>query len=99
MMVALEGQHSAWETKAFSKLMPLSCSAERVFGMYLRSSFRMSSAKMKTMLGLAVSAPTSLGMLPERPKESSTTKATEANGITLFPHSQHLSGVVRKSDR
>jgi hypothetical protein len=56
-MVAREGQQSALETKAFEKLMPLALSTERVFGMYLRSSFRMSSVRMKTMLGLAVSTP------------------------------------------
>src|SRR5215216_435933 len=52
MMVALAGQHSGVETKAFEKLMPLVFSTERVFGMYLRSSLRMSSARMKTKLGL-----------------------------------------------
>src|SRR5215203_760924 len=32
--------------------MPLSFSTERVLGMYLRSSIRMSSVRMKTMFGL-----------------------------------------------
>ena len=53
MMVALEGAHRAWETKAFSKLMPSRLSNVRVFGMYLRSSLRMSSVRIKTMLGRA----------------------------------------------
>jgi hypothetical protein len=83
-MVAREGQQSALETKAFEKLMPLALSTERVFGMYLRSSFRMSSVRMKTMLGLAVSTPVFLRLLPETPQESSTTKATQANGKTIF---------------
>src|SRR3954470_8480423 len=52
--------------------------------MYLRSSLRMSSVRMKTMLGLAVSASAWVGMLPERPKESSATKATEANDRMIF---------------
>src|SRR5215203_4420066 len=84
MMVALAGQQSGLETKAFEKLMPLVFSTERVFGMYLRSSLRMSSARMKTMLGLAVSTPIFLRLLHEMPKESSTTKATQANGKTIF---------------
>jgi hypothetical protein len=84
MIDALEGQHRPLETKAFEKVMPLSASKERVWGMYVRSSLRMSSARMKTMLGLAVSAWTPVGMLPEMPKESSTTRATEANGRTIF---------------
>src|SRR5687768_10884664 len=84
MMVALAGQQSGLETKAFSKLMPLVFSTERVFGMYLRSSLRMSSAMMKTMLGLAVSTPIFLRLLHEMPKESSTTKAIQANGKTIF---------------
>jgi hypothetical protein len=84
MIDALEGQHRPLETKAFEKLMPLSASSERVWGMYVRSSLRMSSARMKTMLGLALSAWAPVGMLPESPKESRTTKATEANGRTIF---------------
>jgi hypothetical protein len=36
------------------------------------------------MLGLAVGAWSPVGMLPEMLKESSTTKATEANGRTIF---------------
>src|ERR671910_1434589 len=84
MMVARLGQHSAFETKAFSKLMPFSLSTERVLGMYLRSSFRMSSVRMKTMFGLVLSASTSLGMLLGAPKESSTTKATEASSKMIF---------------
>src|ERR671910_355998 len=84
MMVARLGQHSAFETKAFSKLMPFSLSTERVLGMYLRSSFRISSVRMKTMLGFAVSAVTSSGSVPNTPKESSKAKATHATCRTLF---------------
>src|SRR5215213_2013954 len=84
MIVAREGQQSALETKAFSKLMPPSCNSALVCGMWLRSSLRMSSARMKTMLGLAVSVWASLGLQPDTPKESSTTKATQANGKTIF---------------
>jgi hypothetical protein len=84
MMVALEGQQSAFETKAFSKDIPLSLSTERVFGMYFRSYLRMSSARMKTKLGLEVSASASLGMLPETLTESSTAKAVVINGRTIF---------------
>src|SRR5919107_6319885 len=84
MMVALAGQQSGLETKAFEKLMPLVFSTERVFGMYLRSSLRMSSAMMKTMLGLAVGTLVFLRLLHEMPKGSSTTKATQANGKTIF---------------
>src|ERR687890_2841916 len=54
MMVAREGAHKGWETKAFRKPRPRSLSRERVFGMYFVSSLRMSSARIKTMLGLAV---------------------------------------------
>src|SRR5215213_877294 len=84
MMVALAGQQSGLETKAFEKLMPLVFSTERVFGMCLRSSLRMSSAMMKTMLGLAVGNPVFLRLVDEDPKESSTTKATQAKGKTIF---------------
>src|SRR5215217_4277905 len=70
MIVALAGQQSGLETKAFEKLMPLVFSTERVFGMCLRSSLRMSSAMMKTMLGLAVGTPVFLRLLHEMPKES-----------------------------
>jgi hypothetical protein len=52
MMVALDGQHTALETKALVKRMPCCPKRERVFGMYLRSSLRMSSARMNTMFGL-----------------------------------------------
>ena len=84
MMVARLGQQSALETKAFEKLMPSALSTERVFGMYLRSSFRMSSVRMKTMLGLALSAWASSGMLPETLKESSTVKVIATNGKIIF---------------
>src|SRR5918995_1714573 len=84
MVVARLGQQSALETKAFEKLMPLSLRRERVFGMYLRSSLRMSSVRMKTMLGFVVSASTSLGSMPRIPKESSTAKATQATDRTIF---------------
>jgi hypothetical protein len=52
-MVAREGQHIGLETKAFSKYLPLSLKRFLVFGMYLRSSLRISSVRMKTMFGLA----------------------------------------------
>jgi hypothetical protein len=35
-------------------------------------------------LGLAVGTPVFLRLLHERPKESSTTRATQANGKTIF---------------
>ena len=70
MMVALAGRPGRLETNAFWKLMPLLLSTARVFGMYWRSSLRMSSARMKTKFGLAVWASAFLGMLPETPKES-----------------------------
>src|SRR5215208_4244954 len=98
MMVALAGQQSGLETKAFEKLMPLVFSTERVFGMYLRSSLRMSSARMKTMLGLAVGTPVFLRLLHEMPKESSTTKATQANGKTIFLIPKHPSLWGRKKE-
>src|SRR5215207_11768797 len=100
-MVALAGQHRALETKAFSKLMPLSFSTERVFGMYLRSSLRMSSVRMKTMLGLAVSTWASLGMLPETLKESSTVKAIATNGKRIFfrPRTPLERGGGKKGDQ
>ena len=84
MMVARLGQQSTLETKAFEKLITLALSTERVFGMYLRSSFRMSSVRMKTMLGLAVSFWASLGMLPETLKESSTVEAIATNSKRIF---------------
>src|SRR5215208_5126683 len=84
MIVARLGQQSALETKALEKLMPLALSTERVFGMYIMSSFRMSSVRMKTMLGLAVSAWASSGMLPEPLKESSTLKAIATDAKTIF---------------
>src|SRR5215218_10708791 len=101
MMVALAGQHSELETKAFEKLMPLVFSTERVFGMYLRSSLRMSSARMKTMLGLGVSTPVFLGSLHDTPQESSTTKATQANGKTIFliSNTPLYRGGVKKGDQ
>src|SRR5215207_1047476 len=102
MMVARLGQQSGLETKAFEKLMPLALSTERVFGMYLRSSFRMSSVRMKTMLGLAVSVWASLGMLPETLKESSTVKAIATNGgktIFFMPRTPLEKGGGKKGDQ
>src|SRR5688572_8424087 len=84
MMVARLGQQSALETKAFEKLMPLSLNIERVFGMYLRSSLRMSSARMKTILGLAVAPTASLAALPQTPDTSSTAKATATDRTTVL---------------
>src|SRR5215211_2582724 len=54
MMVAREGAHNGLETKAFRKPMPRSLRRERDLGMYPMSSLRMSSARIKTMFGLAV---------------------------------------------
>ena len=51
MMVARDGQQSAFETKAFSKVMPVLCNSALVCGMYWRSSLRMSSVRMNIMLG------------------------------------------------
>src|SRR5215203_311918 len=94
MMVALEGQQRGLLTKAFWKLMPLATSSLVVCGMYLalRSSLRMSSARMKTMLGLAagasvpraVSRAVSRDMQREKTKETSTTSATEADGRAIL---------------
>jgi hypothetical protein len=50
-----EGAHKGLETKALRKPMPCSRSSECVFGMYIMSSLRMSSVRMKTMLGWTVS--------------------------------------------
>jgi hypothetical protein len=49
-----EGAHKGLETKALRKPMPCSRSRECVFGMNSMSSLRMSSARMKAILGLAV---------------------------------------------
>src|SRR5919107_85773 len=49
-----EGAHKGLETKALRKPMPCSRSRECVFGMNSMSSLRMSSARMKEILGLAV---------------------------------------------
>src|SRR5918995_2662613 len=84
MMVARLGQHSAFETKALPKLVPISPKTARVLGMYLRSSFRMSSVRMKTMLGFAVSARASRGALERGPTESSTAKAITTSTETVF---------------
>src|SRR5215213_4936463 len=58
MMVALEGQQRGLLTKAFWKLMPFSTNCLVVCGMYvgLRSSLRMSSVRMKIMLGCGSAA-------------------------------------------
>src|SRR5919112_3119696 len=84
MMVARVGQQSALETKAFEKVLPLSPSTERVFGMYLRSSLRMSSASMKTILGLAVAPSSSRAALLQTPDTSSTAKATATDNVTVL---------------
>src|SRR5918995_6723693 len=84
MMVARLGQQSAFETKALPKLMPLSPRTERVFGMYFRSPFRMSSVRTKTMLGFAVGAWASRGALHEAPRESITAAATTTNTGIVF---------------
>ena len=64
--------------------MPVFFNSALVFGMYLRSSLRMSSVRMKTKLGLAVSALASPLMLLETPKESRTTKTVAANDTATF---------------
>src|SRR5215208_5473319 len=64
--------------------MPLSPNTERVFGMYLRSSLRMSSARMKTILGLAVVPFTSPAALPQTPDTSSNASATASNNGTAL---------------
>src|SRR5688572_32501473 len=84
MMVARLGQQSALETKAFEKLMPLSLNLERVFGMYLRSSLRMSSARMKTILGLNAAPSASLAAPPQTPDTSKTAKATATDKVTAL---------------
>src|SRR5688572_28720728 len=84
MIVARLGQQSALETKALEKLMPLSLNTARVFGMYLRSSLRMSSARMKTILGLAVAPSASRAALSQTPDTSSTAKATATDNITVL---------------
>src|SRR5215211_6791791 len=79
MMEDREGAHKGLETKAFRKPMPCSRSRECVFGLYVRSSLRMSSARMKTMLGLAVTlwacallkSPVTLSIMFERPAHRS----------------------------
>jgi hypothetical protein len=79
-VVALEGQQRGLVTKAFWKLMPCSARRELVFGMYLalRSSLRMSSVRMKIMLGLlAVLARLLSGWLAVIPKP--TNMLTNAN--------------------
>src|SRR5215203_517372 len=97
MMVARVGQQSALETKAFEKLMPLFPNTERVFGMYLRSSLRMSSARMKTILGLAVAPSASRAALSQTPDTSSTAKATATDNVTVLLMSPPLA--KRKRER
>src|SRR5215210_3583309 len=84
MMVAREGQQVAKETKAFSKRMPLLPKRARVLGMYLRSSLRMSSVRMKTKLGLAVIACACRNVVLEPPDKSTTDNATEINNRTVL---------------
>src|SRR5215211_440062 len=64
--------------------MPLSSNSERVFGMYVRSSLRMSSARMKTKLGLAVIACASRNVVPDPPDKSTTDNAAEINNRTVL---------------
>src|SRR5215210_3800520 len=84
MMVALAGQQSALETKAFSKLIPLAFSSERVLGMYLRSSFRISSARIKTMLGLAVAPWPPERHCPKRPTRAAQLRPPKPTTVRSF---------------
>src|SRR5687767_14603565 len=56
-----------------------------VLGMYLRSSLRISSARMKTKLGLVVIACASRDGVPQTPAKSTTDNATEiSNRMVLL---------------
>src|SRR3712207_5949501 len=79
MMVALEGQHRGLDTNAFSNCIPCAPNRVRVLGMYLRSSLRMSSVRMKTKLGLTGVVWTAVGGLPVMTEKNSTANAVEAN--------------------
>src|SRR5215213_5995245 len=55
-MVALEGQHTAKLTNAFSKEVPSSTNRERIWGVFEAEAKSKSSVRIKTMLGLSVGA-------------------------------------------
>src|SRR5829696_8512607 len=55
-MVALEGQHTAKLTNAFSKEVPSSINRERIWGVFEAEAKSKSSVRMKTMLGRSVGA-------------------------------------------
>src|SRR5215203_794766 len=55
-MVALEGQHTAKLTNAFSKEVPSSNNRERIWGVFEAEAKSKSSVRMKTMLGRSVGA-------------------------------------------
>src|ERR671920_6885 len=55
-MVALEGQHNAKLTNAFSKEVPSSINRERIWGVFEAEAKSKSSVRMKTMLGRSVGA-------------------------------------------
>ena len=84
MMAALLGQHEELVMKALPKLMPLAFKRERVFGMYLRSSLRMSSVRMKTKLGLTGVVWAAVGVLPKMVENNRMANAAGANNRTAF---------------
>src|SRR5829696_5651012 len=55
-MVALEGQHTAKLTNAFSKEVPSSINRERIWGVFEAEAKSKSSVRIKTMLGLSIGA-------------------------------------------
>jgi hypothetical protein len=84
MMVALEGQHSGVGTNALVKVMPWFRRAERVLGMYFRSSARVSSVRMNKKLGLSGLVWVATGAPPsQRFDSSSTAKATDPRMIAV----------------
>ncbi len=55
-MVALEGQHNAKLTNAFSKEVPSSINRDRIWGVFEAEAKSKSSVRMKIMLGRSVGA-------------------------------------------
>src|SRR5919112_1089311 len=55
-MVALEGQHNAKLTNAFSKEVPSSTNRERIWGVFEAEAKSKSSVRIKSMLGRSVGA-------------------------------------------
>src|SRR5215210_5372515 len=84
MMVALEGQHTAKQANAFSNRMPWASNRARGLGIYLRSSLRMSSVRMKTKLGLLGVVGAAVGVLPVTADKNSSATAAEANSRPVF---------------